>query len=153
VLEEARGKDDSSKRTCRETNMWFVVRSRHWYPFSEEYLRKASIGARGELMGSGARGVRVAGALEDPYQQGAHDIVGGMNHVLSLAVLWGCVGTRHSKLDTMRKEEGAGGGVVKLTYIIALDTPDGTTKLRGYISEKVRERGERVRLMAQWKGP
>jgi mRNA-degrading endonuclease toxin of MazEF toxin-antitoxin module len=53
----------------------------------------------------------------------------------------------------VRKEEGASGGVVKLTSIVTLDTPDGTTKLRRHISEKVRERGERVRLMAQQKGP
>jgi hypothetical protein len=60
-----------------------------------------------------------------------YDIVCGMNHALSLAVLWGRVGTRHPKLDTMRKEEGVG-GVVKLTSIVALDTPDGTTKLRDH---------------------
>jgi mRNA-degrading endonuclease toxin of MazEF toxin-antitoxin module len=53
----------------------------------------------------------------------------------------------------VRKEEGESGGVVKLTSIVTLDTPDGTTKLRRHISEKVRERGERVRLMAQQKGP
>jgi hypothetical protein len=72
------------------------------------------------------------GCLE---QRGAHAIVGGTNHALSLAVLWGHVGTRHPKLDTVRKEEGTR-GVVKLS-IVALDTPDGTTKLRGHISEKV----------------
>jgi hypothetical protein len=59
-------------------------------------------------------------------QQGAHDIVGGTNHALSLAVLWGSVGTRHQKLDTVRKEEGASEGVVKLTSIVALDTLNGT---------------------------
>jgi hypothetical protein len=53
----------------------------------------------------------------------------------------------------MRKEEYVGGGVVKLTSIITLDTPDGTTKLREHISKKVREHGERVRLMAQRKDP
>jgi hypothetical protein len=67
------------------------------------------------------------GSLE---QQGAHDIVGGTNHALSLTVLWGHVGRRHPKLDTVKKEEGEG-GVVKLTSIVALDTPSGTTKLRG----------------------
>jgi hypothetical protein len=86
------------------------------------------------------------GSLE---QQGAHDIVGGMNH----AILWGRVETRHPKMDTVRKEEGASGGVVKLTSIVALDIPVGTTKLRGHISEKVTERGEHVRLMAHRKGP
>jgi hypothetical protein len=85
--------------------------------------------------------------------QGAHDIIGGTNHMLNLAILWGRVGTRHPKLDTVRKDEGASGGVVKLTSIVALDTPDGTTKLRGHKSKKVRERGECVKLMAQQKGP
>jgi hypothetical protein len=37
----------------------------------------------------------------------------------------------------MRKEEDASGEVVKVTSIVALDTPDGTTKLREHISEKV----------------
>jgi hypothetical protein len=89
------------------------------------------------------------GSLE---QQEAHDIIDGTNHALSLAVLRGRVGTRHPKLNTMRKE-GVGGGVVKLTSIVTLDTSDGTTKLCGHISKKVRERGKCVRLMAQQKGP
>jgi hypothetical protein len=76
-----------------------------------------------------------------------------MNHALSHAILWGRVWTRHLKLDTVRKEEGANGGVVKLVSIVALDTPDGTTKLLGHISEKVRKRGECVRFMVQQKGP
>jgi hypothetical protein len=80
-------------------------------------------------------------------QQGAYDIVDDTNHVLSLTVLWRHVGTRHPKLDTVRKEEGASGGVIKLTSIVALDTLNGTTKLRGYISEKMTNSGERVRLM------
>jgi hypothetical protein len=42
-------------------------------------------------------------------QQRVHDIVGCMNHAFSLAILWGHVGTRHLKVDTVRKEEGAGG--------------------------------------------
>jgi hypothetical protein len=37
--------------------------------------------------------------------------------------------------------------------IVALDTPDGITKLHGHISAKMRKSGERVRLMAQRKGP
>jgi hypothetical protein len=79
--------------------------------------------------------------------------MGGTNHALHLAILWGHVGTRHPKLDTMREEESAGGGVVKLTSIVALDTPDGTIKLCRHISEKVRKSGEHVRLMVQRKSP
>jgi hypothetical protein len=41
VPEEAKGKDDSSKMMCRETNRRFMVRFRHRYPLcSEEYPRK-----------------------------------------------------------------------------------------------------------------
>jgi hypothetical protein len=47
----------------------------------------------------------------------------------------------------MREEESAG-GVIKLTSIIALDAPNGA---RGYKGEEVREGGEGVRLLAQWK--
>jgi hypothetical protein len=65
VPEEAKGKNDSSKTTCRETNRRFVLRSRHRHPLcSEEYPRKTQ--ARGDLVGSSGRGVRVAGAPEDP---------------------------------------------------------------------------------------
>jgi hypothetical protein len=74
------------------------------------------------------------------------DIIGGTNHAFGLAVLQGSVGTRHLKLDVVREE--AGGGVIKLTSIIALDAPDGTTKLRGLKGEEVGEGGEGVGLLA-----
>jgi hypothetical protein len=41
------------------------------------------------------------GSLE---HQGKHYIVGGVNHVLSLTVLGGGVGKRHSNLDSVREE-------------------------------------------------
>jgi hypothetical protein len=48
VLDEAKGKDDSSKTTCQETNRRFVLRSRHWYPLcSEEYPTKTHRQERG----------------------------------------------------------------------------------------------------------
>jgi hypothetical protein len=89
------------------------------------------------------------GSLE---QQGVHDIVGGTNHIFDLAVLWGSVGTRHLELDVERGEESAG-GVIKLTSIIALDAPDGATKLRGHKGEEVGEGGEGVGLFTQRKSP
>jgi hypothetical protein len=76
-----------------------------------------------------------------------------MNHALDLAVLRGSVGTRHLKLDAVREEESAGGGVIKLTSIIALDTPDGATKQRGHKGKEVGEGGEGVRLLAQRESP
>jgi hypothetical protein len=90
------------------------------------------------------------GSLE---QQGVHDIVGGTNHIFDLAVLWGSVGTRHPELGVERGEESAGGGVIKLTSIIALDAPDGATKLRGHKGEEVGEGGEGVGLFTQRKSP
>jgi hypothetical protein len=82
-----------------------------------------------------------------------HDIVGGMNHALDLVVLQESAGTRHSKLDASREEESAGGGVIKLTSIIALDAPDGAVKLRGHKDKEVGEGGEGVGLLPQRKSP
>jgi hypothetical protein len=76
-----------------------------------------------------------------------------MNHALDLAILRGSVGTRHSKLDAMREEESAGGGVIKLASIITLGTPDGTAKLLGHKGKEVGEGGEGVGLLAQQKSP
>jgi hypothetical protein len=84
-------------------------------------------------------------------QQGAHDIIGDTNHALSLAVIRGSVGTRHPKLDVVREEESVGGGVIKLTSIIALDAPDGAAKPRGHKGKEVGDGGEGVRLLAQRK--
>jgi hypothetical protein len=36
--------------------------------------------------------------------------------------------------------------------IVALDTPNGATKLRGHVNEEVRDDGG-VRLLEQWIGP
>jgi hypothetical protein len=73
--------------------------------------------------------------------QGAHDTIGGVNHVLDLAILVGGVGIRHLKLDTMRENESVG-GVIKISFVTALDTLDGAIKLRGCIRQKS-ERGWR----------
>jgi hypothetical protein len=75
-------------------------------------------------------------------QQGAHDIIGGTNHALDLAVMWESVGTRHPELEAVREEESAGGGVIKLVSIITLDALDGAAKLRGHKGEEVREGGQ-----------
>jgi hypothetical protein len=48
-------------------------------------------------------------------------------------------------------EEESAGGVIKLSSIIALDTSDGTTKLRGHVCEEVGECEEGEKLMAQQK--
>jgi hypothetical protein len=52
-----------------------------------------------------------------------------------------------------REEESAGGGVIKLASIIALDTSDGAAKLRGHKGEEVGEGGKGVGLLAQRKSP
>jgi len=90
------------------------------------------------------------GGLE---QQGAHDVVGGANHALGLAVLRRSVGAGHPQLHTEGQEEGTGRRVVKLSPVVALNTLDGATELRGHPSEEARERGKRVRLQAQRKSP
>jgi hypothetical protein len=51
------------------------------------------------------------------------------------------------------REEESAGGVIKLASIIALDAPDGVTKLRGHKGEEVGEGGEGVGLLVQRKSP
>jgi hypothetical protein len=53
----------------------------------------------------------------------------------------------------VREEESAGGEIIKLTSIIALDASDGVAKLCGHKGEEVGEGGEGVRLLAQQKSP
>jgi hypothetical protein len=53
----------------------------------------------------------------------------------------------------VRKEEGTGGGVVKLTTIVTLDGFDGEAELCGHPSEEVKNRGESIRLRMQGKSP
>ena len=88
----------------------------------------------GSRRGSGGKTVeQVGGGVETLHpeasrkrsleQKGAHDIVSGANHALSLAVLSGGIGSGHTQLDTAREEERAAGVVIKLTPVITLDGP------------------------------
>jgi hypothetical protein len=67
LLEEAKGKEDSSKTTCQETNRWFMERSRHRYPLMLRGVAKEEtlIGAKSKLMGSGGKEVGVVNAPKD----------------------------------------------------------------------------------------
>jgi hypothetical protein len=106
-----------------------------------------------EEIGGGVKALNpVVGWKRCLEQQGAHDIVGGANHALGLAILRGGVGARHPKLNTMGQEEGAR-GVIKLSSVIALDTADGVTKLHENVGKEVREGGESVRFEARQKSP
>jgi hypothetical protein len=53
----------------------------------------------------------------------------------------------------VREDESVGGGVIKLTSIIALNALDGVAKLHGHKGEEVGEGGEGVGLLAQRKSP
>jgi len=87
------------------------------------------------------------------YQKGVHDIVCGANHAFSLAVLRGGVGARHAQLDTTREEEGASGGVIKLTPIVTLHDLDGEAELGGHPCKEVAKSSECIGLGTQGKSP
>jgi hypothetical protein len=53
----------------------------------------------------------------------------------------------------VREEESVVGPVIDLASIIALDTLDVATKLRGHIGEEVGEGEEHVKLMGYRVGP
>ena len=84
-------------------------------------------------------------------QQGVHDIVGGTNHTLGLAVLSRSVGARHMKLNAVGEKERTRGGVVELAPVVTLNGLNGTTKLSGHPGEEVRERLESIGFQAQRK--
>jgi hypothetical protein len=53
----------------------------------------------------------------------------------------------------VREKEGTGGGVIKLTTIVTLDSLNGEAELCGHPSEEVKERGKSDRLRTQRKSP
>jgi len=111
--------------------------------------------ARGSWAGSGRKAVKEVGGVQalSPEasrkrglkQKSMHGVVCGANHALSLAVLRGGIRARYAQLDTVR-EEGTGGGVIKLATIVTLDGLDGEVELCGHPSEEVEDRGESIRL-------
>jgi len=83
------------------------------------------------------------GGLE---QHGANDVVHSAVHAFCLAILGGRVGAGHPEHSTMVKEEGAGGGVVELALVVALNLLDSTAKLGRHIRKKVGQSGKCFRL-------
>jgi hypothetical protein len=86
-------------------------------------------------------------------QEGAHDIVRGPNHALSLAILGIGIRTRHAELDTSREEKGTRGVVVELTAVVTLDGLNGEAKMRGHPGKEVEEGGKCLRLGTQGESP
>jgi hypothetical protein len=86
-------------------------------------------------------------------QKGAHGVICGANHALNFAILRGGIRARHAQLDTVREEEGTGGGVIKLTTIVTLDGLDCEAELCGHPGEEVKEHGKSIRLHTQGKSP
>ena len=112
---------------------------------------------RGSWAGSGRKAVKEVGggvqALSPEAsrkrglkQKSMHGVVCGANHVLSLAVLRGGIWARYAQLDTVREEEGMGGGVIKLATIDTLDGLYGEAEQCGHPREEVEDRGESIRL-------
>jgi hypothetical protein len=85
-------------------------------------------------------------------QKGAHDIVRGTNHPLSLAISGRSVRTRHTQLNTPR-EEGVGGVVIELALVVTLDDLNGEAESSGHPVKEVEEGGESLRLGTQRKSP
>jgi hypothetical protein len=89
------------------------------------------VGGGMEALGPEARGQR---GLD---QEGAHDVVRGPNHALSLAVLGRGIRTKHAQLDTPREEEGTGGVIFELTPVVTLDSLNGEAELSRHPGKEV----------------
>jgi hypothetical protein len=82
-----------------------------------------------------------------------HHVVRGTNDALGFTVLGRGVWAGHAKLGAVSEEERAGGGVVELASIIALDSLDGGAELCTCVGEKLRQCRESVRFKPQRKCP
>jgi hypothetical protein len=142
---ETRTPEDTKVIVARRGAKEGVVRSGSW---------TGSGGETVEQVGGSVKTLRPEASRKRSLEQkGAHDIVSGANHAFRLAVLRGSVGTGHAQLDTARKEERAGGGIIKLTPVVTLDGLNGEAELSRHPGEEVGDRGERLRLEAQRKSP
>jgi hypothetical protein len=86
-------------------------------------------------------------------QQNTDDIVNQTNNTFSFTILWGRVRTRHPELCAIQQEEDAGGRVVKLTSIVALDSFDSPAELNRHIGKEIGQSSEDVRFKFQGKSP
>jgi hypothetical protein len=74
------------------------------------------------------------------------DIVNQTNNTFSFTILFGRVRTRHSELCAVRQEEDAGGRVIKLTSVVALDSFDSPAELSRHIGKEIGQSSEGVRF-------
>jgi hypothetical protein len=86
-------------------------------------------------------------------QQSADNIVKRTNNTFNFTILWGRVRTRYPELCAIRQEEDAGGRVVKLTSVVALDSFDSPAELSGHIGKENGQSSEGVRFKFQGKSP
>jgi hypothetical protein len=107
-----------------------------------------------EEMRGGMEGLCPVGGWERRLKEKATDHVGGgANHALGPTVLSRGVGTRETQLDAVSEEERAGGIVVELAAIVALQGMDQAPKLGGYPGEEVSEGGKHVGLQPKGESP
>jgi hypothetical protein len=104
---------------------------------------------RGDMKGLGP----VGGRERRLKEKAADHVGGGANHALGSAILSRGVGTRETQLDVVSEEERAGGIVVELAAIVALQGTDRAPELGGYPGEKVSEGGKRVGLQPKGESP
>jgi hypothetical protein len=74
-----------------------------------------------------------------------------MNNTFSFTILWRRVRIRHPELCVIRQEEEAGGRVVKLTPVIALDSFDSPAELSRHIGKEMGQSSEDLRFKFQGK--
>jgi hypothetical protein len=69
-------------------------------------------------------------------QERTQNVINGTNRPFSLAILLGCIRTRHVKGDTVGEKERVGQGIIKLAAVVALNVLDGGAKLCVNIGKK-----------------
>ena len=90
------------------------------------------------------------GCLE---QECAHDVVSRTNGTLSFSILRRSVWTRETHHRTEGKEEIPVLSTIKLTSVVALEGPNGSTKMRANVGMKVTKNGRYIRFLFERESP
>ena len=91
-------------------------------------------------MGGGLQGLNpIRGRHGGLEEERANDVVHAPDHTLGTAILGGCIGAGHAKVNAVSAKKCARARVVELFAIVALDGFDRSPKLCVHKGEEVSE--------------
>ena len=132
----------------RGTKVWVAQAAKNpkdgvvWHLVMKKIVRNTVIDGRGwppvdQKHGGGESFDPIGGRHGGMNQKRSNNIVQSAKHLLSFAILSGCVGARGAEEDAAASQEGGGGSVEELGAIICLKTAHRKTELCVSVSNKL----------------